>query len=175
MTPREHLAPSGFSFKLEPTQPLPIIEGCFSETPLAYLRRHKPSFQYATIALLEQAPDAQKSSLLVKVRRLHVITVSAASTAITPSYLRGRVVRGQPLPEVSLAPPTADLTDQDEEGDRKLRTMLAFIVGMEGGFEGQSMPPDVFRVVLHMLMPSWDPLRRGVSADGGALYPKYEL
>jgi len=29
------------------------------------------------------------------------------------------------------------------------------------------MPRDVFRVVLNMLMPSWDPLRRGGVGDGG--------
>jgi len=44
--------------------------------------------------------------------------------------------------------------------------MLAFLVGMEGGPKGGGMPRDVFRVVLDMLMPTWDPLRRGVAGDG---------
>lgn len=52
----------------------------------------------------------------------------------------------------------------DEEGleYRELRTLLAFTLGMEGGPEGESMSRDVFRVVLDMLLPAWDPLRRGV-------------
>lgn len=34
--------------------------------------------------------------------------------------------------------------------------MLAWLVAMEGG----GMPRDVFRVVLELVMPWWDPLRR---------------
>jgi hypothetical protein len=45
--------------------------------------------------------------------------------------------------------------EEDEEAKRKLRTMLAWLVGMEGGY----VPPEVFRVVLDLLMPFWDPLR----------------
>jgi hypothetical protein len=32
---------------------------------------------------------------------------------------------------------------------RKLRTLLAFVLGMEGGPEGEGMSRDVFRVVLN--------------------------
>lgn len=56
-----------------------------------------------------------------------------------------------------------DNHDEDEEG-RKLRTVLAFFVGMGGGPKDEGMPRDVFRVVLDFLMPSWDPLRRGAGA-----------
>ena len=52
-----------------------------------------------------------------------------------------------------------DGEDEDEdEGEecRKLRTALTFMCGL--GREG--MPRDVFGVVLDLLMPSWDPLRR---------------
>ena len=46
----------------------------------------------------------------------------------------------------------------EEEGEesRRLRTALAFMCGL--GREG--MPRDVFRVVLELLMPRWDPVRR---------------
>ena len=44
---------------------------------------------------------------------------------------------------------------KDEE-NRKLRTTLAFMCGV--GREG--MPRDVFRVVMDLVMPSCDPLRR---------------
>ena len=48
--------------------------------------------------------------------------------------------------------------DEEKEGEegRKLRTALAFMCGV--GREG--MPRDVFWVVMDLLMPSWDPLRR---------------
>ena len=67
--------------------------------PLAYLQKYYPTHQ-ATMALLEHAlADAEKTSLLVKARRL-VIT---ARNAVAPSYLQGHVARGQPLPHVAQA------------------------------------------------------------------------
>jgi len=119
------------------------------QTPSAYLRHRNPT-HYAAIALLEQAPKAEKASLLVKARRLIVVSRNAEAS----SYLQSRVAGGQPLPGVALAPVTAG-EDEDEEG-RKLRTALAFMCGV--GREG--MPRDVLRVVMDLLMPSWDPLRR---------------
>ena len=44
---------------------------------------------------------------------------------------------------------------------KKFRNLMAFVLGMEGGPENTGMPRDVFRgVVLDLLMPTWDPLRR---------------
>lgn len=45
-----------------------------------------------------------------------------------------------------------------DEKERKFRRMLAFVVGMGGGPEGQGMPRDVFRVVVEMLTLPWEPL-----------------
>ncbi len=64
------------------------------------------------------------------------------------------------------------LEQNDDEGEereegRKLRTTLTFLLGLGGGPQGEGMPRDVFRVVLNMLMPPWDPLRRGVGALHG--------
>lgn len=51
----------------------------------------------------------------------------------------------------------------DGEESRKVRAMLGFVVGLEGGPEGKGMPRDVFRgVLMDLLMPVWDPLRRSV-------------
>jgi hypothetical protein len=58
----------------------------------------------------------------------------------------------------SLVPDVNGHNDEHEE-EFKLRTMLAFSLGIGGGPEGHGMPRDVFRGVLDMLMPSWDPLR----------------
>ena len=44
--------------------------------------------------------------------------------------------------------------------------MLAFLLGMKGGPAGEGIPRDVFRIVLDLLMPSWDPLRRKDSSAG---------
>jgi len=52
-----------------------------------------------------------------------------------------------------------DHSDDDEEGS-KFRTLLAFLVGKGGGPGGKDMPPGVFRIVLDLLMPSWDPRRK---------------
>ena len=40
---------------------------------------------------------------------------------------------------------------------------------MGGGPKGEGMPRDVFRVVLDLVMPFWDPLRRGIVGEGGML------
>jgi len=102
---------------------------------------------------------AEKASLLVKARRL---AVAAHRNTVAPSCLQVRVARGQPLPWVALVPLMNGQTEGEDEGegeeeeDRKLRTTLAFLCGVGR----ESMPRDVFRVVMDLLMPSWDPLRR---------------
>jgi hypothetical protein len=140
------------------------------DTPLTYLRIRHPT-HHAVIALLGQYPeaqkDAEKASLLVKARRLAVLSRSTAA----PSYLQGRAARGQPLPRVTLMPVTGgqdEDDDEEKEEDRKLRSLIASLLGVEGGWENAGMPRDVFRVVLDLLMPSWDPLRR---KDAGAAPP----
>jgi len=75
--------------------------------------------------------------------------------------MQGRVARGEPLPQVAVVPVTGG--DKRAKKRRQFRTMLAFLVGMRVGPEGKGMPRDVFRVVLDLLMPTWDPLRRGVA------------
>lgn len=129
------------------------------QTPLVYLRRQHSEHR-ETIALLEQAPDAEKSWILVKARRL--VVAAAASTVSTPSYSQSRVARGQPLPHVALAPIVGGQNLEDEEGGSKLRALLASVVGLGGGPEGDVMPRDVYYVLLDLLMPSWDPLRNGI-------------
>ena len=47
----------------------------------------------------------------------------------------------------------------------ELRTLVAFLVGLGEGPEGQAvsqLPGGVFVLVMTMLMPRWDPLRRGL-------------
>jgi len=120
----------------------PAITNYRGETPLAYLRQHHPSHH------ADQAPDAEKASLLVKARRL---AVAAISITVAPSCLQGRVARGQPLPRLLLrrvmVTPMTGGPDEEEEEDRALRTMMAFLLG-KGGPKGEGMPRDVFRVDL---------------------------
>lgn len=146
----------------------PAIINNRGETPLALLRNKYPT-PHATIALFEQVPDAEKASLLVKARRIAVATIS---NVIAPSCMEGRVARGQPLPDlllrwVVLRPVTGSRNEVKEEG-RTLRTMVEFLLGV-GGPSGQGMPRDVFRVVMDLLMPSWDPLRRKSTGTGEQL------
>jgi hypothetical protein len=48
------------------------------------------------------------------------------------------------------------VTGGQDVGNRKLCRLVAFLLGMEGGPEGEGIPRDVFRVVVDLLMPSWD-------------------
>ena len=142
------------------------IKNANRETPLDWMQRCFPTHP-TTLALPEQMLDAERASFLVKARRL----VIAATRAAVPSYLQGRMACGLPLPRVALAPVVGgENDDEDEEARRKLRTALAFLVGMEGG----GMPRDVFRVVLDPLMPPWDPLRRKEPIQEGGGQPRSE-
>jgi len=131
---------------------------------LAGLQRYRPTYT-TTIALVEQMlAAAEITSLLVKTRRLIV----APSSSATPSYLHDRTTRGQPLPRVKRRRRVALQRNVKggyyEKGEEscKLRATLGFVVGLEGGPEGEGMPRDVFRgVFMELLMPVWDPLRRG--------------
>ena len=137
----------------------PTLTDNYGMTPLVYLQQEYPSY-HAAIALLEHAPDAEKASLLVKVRRLAAVSRNAEA----PSYLHGCVARGQPLLWVQLPramPPRKSTSGQNKrlKEDCKLRNLVAVLLGMEGGPKGEGMPRDVFWVVLDLLMPTWDPLR----------------
>ena len=129
------------------------LKNSCGELPIDVLQRTFPTHP-TTLALVEQSLDAEKTSFLVKARRF----VMAAARTTPLSYLQSRAGRGQPLPLVALAPVTGD------QNDDELRTILAFLVGMEGG----GMPRDVFRVVLDLLVPPWDPLRRKAQGGGAA-------
>lgn len=130
-------------------------------TPLECVQHHYPTHTN-TIALLEQISDAEKAWLIVTARRL--IVNATRNNALMPSYLQARIAQGQPVPQVMLLrtePPRTVNSGHGEEC-RKLRILMAFLVGMAGG----GMPQEVFRVVMELLMPSWDPLRRGVAGAG---------
>lgn len=107
-------------------------------TPLSILQYFHPSHP-TTLALVEQIPDAEKASFLVKTRRL----VMAITSTTTPSFRQGRVVHGVPLPR------KRDQKGSDEKARGKLRTTLSWLVGLEGG----NAPPEVFGLVLDLLMP----------------------
>ena len=99
-------------------------------------------------------PSPSTNSGRPKARRLVVIS----RNAIAPSYLQARMAQALPLPRVTFVPVMGGHGGENEES-QKLRTMLAFVLAIGGGPEGHGMPRDVFRVVLDMLMPRWDPLR----------------
>jgi predicted acylesterase/phospholipase RssA len=54
--------------------------------------------------------------------------------------------------------------EKEEEAD-KLCNLMAFVLGLGVGVEGQAVPQlpgCVFVLVMDMLMPRWDPLRKGL-------------
>lgn len=132
-------------------------------TPLDLLRFEGPSCLTAIGLMEELISDSQRASILVKARRL----VMAGSPAVaTPSFLRGRVARGEPLPHVTLS--ALLVSNEEGVGDSQFNKALAFVTGMGGGPEGGGMPRDVFRVVVDMLMPRWDPQRKLPGSGGSA-------
>ena len=104
------------------------------------------------------------ASLLVKARRL---VLAADSNAGAPTYLQGRVARGQPLPRLVLVAVIGGHNEGEEEAS-KLCSMVGFIlgIGIEGMPESKSLSASVFRTVMGLVMPSWDPLRKGVGVLG---------
>jgi hypothetical protein len=141
----------------------PTIAGNDGMTPMDYLRQHRPD-HHAAIALEQTLADAEKAALLVKARRL---ALAATNNTVVPSCLQARLAGRHPLPVVGLVPLTDGQVDgEDDEEGRKLRTTLAFMCGLGR----EAMPRDVFRVVMDLLMPFWDPHRRkdagGGTSDG---------
>jgi hypothetical protein len=130
----------------------PNITNKYGSTPLDYLLQKYRSHQ-APIILLEQSlADSKKAWLLVKACRL----VVSSSSIATSSCMKDPATRGDPVP-------VAGGLNDENEGYCKLQSMVAFLVGVKGGPKGEGMPRDVFRIVMDLLMPSWDPLRRGVA------------
>ena len=70
------------------------------------------------------------------------------------------------MPRMALMPLMDDQNDGEDENEKEeeSRTTLAFMCG----FGREGMPRDVFRVVMDLVMPSWDPLRRNVPGLDGA-------
>lgn len=67
------------------------------------------------------------------------------------------------LPSRGRLPNNATKKGRETGGEerRKLRNLVAFVIGMEGGLKGEGMPPEVFHILMSFLMPSSDPLRGG--------------
>lgn len=136
----------------------PTLENDDGERPLHCFEEKFPTHP-ATIALLEQSLDADKAWFFVKARHL----VMDAFSTMVPSFLQDRVAEGLPLPHVALAATDGQNNDNEEEARRKLRTTLALMCGVGR----EAMPRDVFRVVLDLLMPVWDRMRRKGGGGGG--------
>lgn len=92
------------------------IKNAQGKTPLNLLQESHPTHP-TTLALVEQSLDAEKASFLVKARRL-VMAAGRSDIAATPSFLRGRVASGLPLPTVALIPATEDQGNEDDVGRR---------------------------------------------------------
>lgn len=120
----------------------------------------RPFISFEVLAFRQRVADTEKTSLLVKARRIGFVSRGG----VAPSYLQGRVLRGLPLPQVELQrvrKPSKAAKGRNAGGAYKVRNLVAFLIGMDGGPKGEGMPRDVFSVVLSCLMPSWDPLLRG--------------
>lgn len=139
----------------------PLVADSEGATPFAIVQQRYPS-RHTTIALLQQAiAEAEKTALLIKARR--VVTLATSTHAI-PSYLQDRVAQYLPLPCLMLTS-TMDGHDDSVGEGRSFHIMIAFLLRMGGGPEGKDMPRGAFGVVLDLLMPRWDPLRRGLGQE----------
>lgn len=151
----------------------PLLTNTDGLMPVGFTRRNC-CYHHAVIALLEQYPaaqkDAEKTSLLVKARCL---AIAANGNVMAPSCLQNRLAQGRPLPRLQLRRVVLTSVtggpDEDDEENRTLHSLCTFLLGV-GGPRGEGMPRDVFGVVMDMLMPSWDPLRRkNVSTEPAAV------
>lgn len=79
-----------------------------------------------------------------------------------PAFLKGRVEAGRALPAVSVGEAAA------EEGKAEAAAVLRLVVGLEG----PGLPSNVFMELLDMMVPKWDPARKGEPL--GAYYERVE-
>lgn len=133
----------------------PFLTNIHGLTPLALLQNKWPE-NVTAITVLEQAPDAEKAAILIKARRF---VVAAAACTEVPPYVKRRVA---PVTQTAV-------TDGSNEDNCKLSSMVAYLLGVGGGPKNEGRPRDVFRVVMDLLMPTWDPLRRGIVGEGGTV------
>ena len=133
----------------------PDITNQYGLTPLDYLLQKYRSHHAPATLLKQSLADSKKAWLLVKACHL---VVSALSIAMS-SCMKERTAT---VPRIALVPVAGGFHDENERYC-KLQSMVAFLLGMKGGSKGEGMPRDVFRVAMDLLMPPWDPLRRGVA------------
>jgi len=97
-----------------------------------------------------------------KLRRLRRPRSLSRPAAVSSLPTTTQKCTAQPLPRVTLAPLVDGQNDEVEQEGRTLRKTLAFLTGMGGG----GMPRDVLRIVIDLISPSWDPLRRAGPGGG---------
>jgi len=131
------------------------------ETPLDLVRQRSDANLAVTLQIQESLARCSNSAVIVKARRL---VVCGRGIVPMPSYLQRRVRRGEPLPLVALAPPAQP---EDREEAHRLQTLLAFVLGMEGGPAGKGMDRRAFCLMMDMLMLPCDSLRPGLDGHDG--------
>lgn len=117
--------------------------------------------------MARQVPDAQSASLLVKARRIVILAAQGEPPGQAPTFLQSRVEQGMAWPCVEMATTmvardgggvTTDDDSDVEKQQRRLRTAVAFVVGIDGP-KGKSLPGGLFVGIMDFLLPFWDPLR----------------
>jgi hypothetical protein len=87
--------------------------------------------------------------------------------AAAPAYLKGRVAEGRALPAVHVM---EEEESADAENDEQLVACVKYALGLEGGggwHEGEGSPPqqgmlkEVLVELLELVVPEWDPARKG--------------
>lgn len=157
----------------------PIIRNNNGRTPLD--RADDPR----SIALLQAAmAESERARLLLKARALieaaHSIPATASdalnkglslaaakreTVEAAPAYVRTRMASDRELPDVAV----------QEGGNERLAGCLMYAVGLKGGggvHEGEGPTPkgmvkDVFGKLLELVVPVWDPARKGLPLGEG--------
>ena len=148
----------------------PKITNKFGQQALSFLQNVTDP-DPAAIVFLEEVQGIEKTSLLVKAHRIGFVsrnfeTIPDSPGWITrilyelsslPSYLHDRVWKYLQLPSLVLQrvrlPNNATKKGRETGGEerRKLRNLVAFVIGMEGGLKGEGMPPEVFHILMSLL------------------------
>lgn len=134
------------------------------------LRERHPDCE-AALDLFAGVPGSRQAAMLVHARLL-VMASHGVISIPPPTKTRSR--REAVVAHVELTPMprrgrSACIVGKrgwkESEEARKLRNLVASLIGLDVGVEGRAMPRlprYVFVLVMNMLMPRWDPLRKGV-------------
>ena len=144
-------------------------EPCIPLLEAALVEPQRARALFKARALLDAAHASHKARTDAQTKGHPAAVQQQEAIAAAPVYLTQRVAQARELPRVSIQHDH----DINEEGE-KLVVCVKYALGLEGGgvvlFEGKEptvgMLPEVLVKLLELLVPKWDPARKGEVLGG---------